>query len=84
MTTPQAAPSPPEQFVLVLAAIFLPPLATFLAQRTIFTKEFLVTVVLTLFGHIPGVYLPSTFYFALISLVVVLRDTLGLEMMRIK
>ncbi|KAI5957530.1 hypothetical protein KGF57_003224 [Candida theae] len=54
MTTPQAAPSPPEQFVLLLAAIFLPPLATFLAQRTIFTKEFLVTVILTFFGHIPG------------------------------
>ncbi|KAI5953905.1 hypothetical protein CANMA_004744 [Candida margitis] len=54
MTTPQAAPSPPEQFVLVLAAVFIPPLATFLAQRTIFTKEFLVTVILTFFGHIPG------------------------------
>lgn len=54
MAIPQAAPSPPEQFVLVLAAIFLPPLAIILAQRTVFTKEFLVTVVLTFFGHIPG------------------------------
>lgn len=65
MTTPQAAPSPPEQFVLVLAAIFLPPLATFLAQRTIFTKEFLVTVVLTLFGHIPGSVFAIYFLFCI-------------------
>lgn len=63
MTTPQAAPSAPEQFVLVLAAVFIPPLATFLAQRTIFTKEFLVTVILTFFGHIPGTVFAIYFLF---------------------
>ncbi|KAI5964633.1 uncharacterized protein KGF55_001702 [Candida pseudojiufengensis] len=47
-------PSNQEQFVLVLLAIFIPPLAICFAKRSIFNKEFLVGLLLTLLGHLPG------------------------------
>ncbi|EGW33643.1 uncharacterized protein SPAPADRAFT_50498 [Spathaspora passalidarum NRRL Y-27907] len=44
-----------EQFILIIAALVLPPLAIFLAKKySIWNKEFLVSVLLTMFGHIPG------------------------------
>ncbi|KAI5951716.1 hypothetical protein KGF54_004791 [Candida jiufengensis] len=54
MTTAPVPPSNQEQFVLVLLAIFLPPLAICFAKRSIFNKEFLVGLLLTIFGHLPG------------------------------
>lgn len=48
-------PSLQEQFVLIVAAIILPPLAIFLSKKySIWNKEFWISVVLTLIGHIPG------------------------------
>lgn len=48
-------PSQQEQFILIVAAIILPPLAIFLSKKySIWNKEFWISVVLTLIGHIPG------------------------------
>lgn len=44
-----------ERILLGLLAFFLPPVPVFLLTKTIFTKEFLVSVILTCLGHVPGV-----------------------------
>ncbi|KAI3402422.2 hypothetical protein KGF56_004830 [Candida oxycetoniae] len=50
-----APPSPQEQFILIITALVLPPLAIFLAKKySVTNKEFLISLVLTLFGHVPG------------------------------
>ncbi|RLV93620.1 hypothetical protein JA1_002357 [Spathaspora sp. JA1] len=44
-----------EHFILIIAALVLPPLAIFLVKKySIWNKEFLVSVLLTMFGHVPG------------------------------
>ncbi|KAK6454745.1 uncharacterized protein RJT20DRAFT_137088 [Scheffersomyces xylosifermentans] len=45
----------PGKVILIFGAFVLPPLPIFLLQDySIFTKEFLVAVILTVLGHIPG------------------------------
>lgn len=45
----------PGKVILLVAAFVLPPLPIFLLQDyNIFTREFLVAVILTVLGHIPG------------------------------
>lgn len=43
-----------EKILLTIMAFILPPLPVFLQQKTIFTKEFLVCLILTFMGHLPG------------------------------
>ncbi|KAK6197046.1 uncharacterized protein RJT21DRAFT_58859 [Scheffersomyces amazonensis] len=44
-----------ERFLLILLAIVLPPLPIFIIKKySIWNKEFLVSVLLTIFGHVPG------------------------------
>lgn len=56
-TTAQTEPpSDFQKLILVVMGIILPPLPVFLLLgNTIFTMEFLVSVLLTLLGHLPGV-----------------------------
>lgn len=44
-----------EYILLILIGFFVPPVPIFLLDKTIFSKEFLVSVLLTLLGHLPGV-----------------------------
>ncbi|CAI5756330.1 unnamed protein product [Candida verbasci] len=45
-----------EQFILIVTAIILPPLSIFFAKRySLVNKEFWISVILTLIGHLPGV-----------------------------
>lgn len=52
-----------EKILLTLMAFLLPPLPVFLLQKSIFTKEFLVCVILTLLGHLPGTLFALYFLF---------------------
>lgn len=54
-----------DTLLLLIMAIVLPPLPVFLINKTVFTKEFLVSVLLTILGHIPG--LLFSFYYILIE-----------------
>lgn len=55
-----------QQVILAILGFILPPLPIFLLTSpnyTIFTKEFLVSVILTLLGHVPGVLFSLYFIF---------------------
>ncbi|EGV60767.1 hypothetical protein CANTEDRAFT_128376 [Yamadazyma tenuis ATCC 10573] len=54
-----------QKSLLCLLAFFLPPAPVFMLQKTIFTKEFLVSVLLTLMAHFPG--LLFSLYFIIIE-----------------
>lgn len=54
-----------EKLLLGALGFFLPPVPVFLLQKTVFTKEFLVTVILTCLGHVPGVIF--SFYFIFVE-----------------
>ena len=59
-------PSDFQKLVLVVMGLLLPPLPVFLLLgNTIFTMEFLVSVLLTLLGHLPGVLFAV--YFVLVK-----------------
>lgn len=50
-------PNASQRFILCVAAIVLPPLPVFLLSAphyTVFTKDFLICLLLTCFGHFPG------------------------------
>lgn len=54
--TPAEPPTDFQKLVLLVMGVILPPLPVFLLQgNTIFTMEFLVSVLLTVLGHLPGV-----------------------------
>ncbi|KAL6452596.1 OSR8 Hydrophobic protein OSR8 [Candida maltosa Xu316] len=67
-------PSPQEQFILIVAAILFPPLPIFIVRRyNICNKEFIISVLLTILGHLPGII------FALYFLLCVYFPQQGLE-----
>ncbi|ODV67489.1 hypothetical protein HYPBUDRAFT_152408 [Hyphopichia burtonii NRRL Y-1933] len=61
-------PNQSQMIILAVLLFFIPPLPIFLLtapKYTILTKEFLVSVLLTLFGHVPGVLF--SLYYVLIE-----------------
>lgn len=65
-TEDEEFPNRGQRFILCIAAIALPPLPVFLLSGpnyTVFTKEFLITLLLTVFGHLPGAIFALYFIF---------------------
>lgn len=54
-----------QQVILCILGVLVPPAPVFIVQRTVFTKEFLVCLILTVLAHLPGVLF--AIYFVLVE-----------------